>query len=361
MEAPPSPVRRGAVALAATLAAAVAVPGVAEAEQVKGTVVAKDAQRGTLVTAAPSGAVTTLRTKGIRRYRIGQRVAAPATAQPDGTFAATGTVKRRAGVARSARVRATVVKRAGGRYVLSAGSSTFAIAHRGRAGTAAATRGPRAGDVIVAAVRLTAGRATGTQVKTVGQAAMLEVEGILLGADGGVLRIAVEKRGEVAVTVPAGHEIALAAGDEVEAIVSVEDDGTFTLVALDGDGDEQDDHGLDLDEDSVEVEGVVTALSEASLTVAAGTAASVTCAVPAGTSLAGFSVGDDVEAECRLLDDGGFELVRLESADHEIEVEWPETETESEGDDRPQAEEDALRAPEPSRERSRARDGESDR
>jgi hypothetical protein len=326
MHAPPSPVRRGTVALGAILAAAVVVPGVADAKQVKGTVVAKDVQRGTLVTAARSGAVTTLRTTGIKRYRVGQRIAAAAAARPDGTFAASGKVQRRKGTARTARVRATVVQRAGGRYLLSAGSSTFAI---GRRGAGAAAAAPQPGDIVVADVRLGGNGATGARVKTVGQAAMLEVEGILLGSADGVLRLAVEKRGEVAVTVPEGQQISAAPGDEIEAIVSVEADGTFTLVSVRGEDDSQD-GGLDFDAEkgSVDAEGVVGALSETSLTVDAGGGASLTCAVPAGTSLGGLAVGDDVAVQCRLLPGGGFELVQLESGDIEIDLSDSEDESE---------------------------------
>jgi hypothetical protein len=327
--------RRGALAVAATLAVAAAVPGAADAATVKGTVVAKDANRGTVVTAARGGAVKTLRAAHAKRYRIGQRIVARASAQPDGTFAASGKVKRLRGKARTARVRATVVRRAGGRYLVSAGSSTFAIGKRASAAAAGSAAAPQAGDIIDAKLRLAGGRATGQRLRTVGEASMLEIEGIFVDAGAGVLRIAVERRGLVTVTVPEGTAVSATAGDEVEAIVSVEDDGSFALVALrTDDDDEGDDHGFEFDfEDGVvEVAGTITELADASVTLSAGPDATVTCGAPAGTSLAGFSVGDEVEAECRLGEDGAFQLVALESEAHEVEVD-DDGEVEDEGDD----------------------------
>jgi hypothetical protein len=69
-----------------------------------------------------------------------------------------------------------------------------------------------------------------------------------------------------------------------------------------------DDEDVDEDEpDELEVRGRITSLSP--LTV--GTA---TCAVPAGTSLAGFAVGDFVEMECDRVH-GQWVLRKLESED----------------------------------------------
>jgi hypothetical protein len=312
---------RGAIAVAATLAAGLAVPGVADAAKIKGTVVAKDAARGTVVTAGAKGAVTTLRTPGIKRYRIGQRVVATATAQPDGTYATKGKVKRPRGVASKARVRATVVQRSGGRYLVSAGSSTFAIGERGRARAAAA--GPQPGDIVVADLRLGAAGPVGTRLREVGQASMLEVEGIFLDAADGSLRIAVERRGLVTIAVPAEQPVSATAGDEVEAVVSVAADGSFTLVALKGDGDDDEqDHGFDFDAEDgeIDVEGVITAVAPTSVTVAAGADASVTCDVPADVSVADFVVGDQVELVCRVTESGTFELLTLASDEYEVDA-----------------------------------------
>jgi hypothetical protein len=315
--------RRGALAVAATLTAALAAPGVADAAKVKATVVAKDAARGTIVTATRSGDVKTLRTAQVKRYKVGQRIVASATARPDGTFATTGKVKRLGGKARTARVRATVVQRASGRYLLSAGSSTFAIGKRRAAGAAAAA--PQAGDIVDARLQLSGGQATPRQLRTVGRAGMLEIEGIFLEAADGTLEIAVEHRGRVVVSVPEGTTVSAAAGDEVEAIVSVQEDGSFALVALKTDDDDDED-GIDFDAEDgvVEIEGRIAELSATALTVAAGDA-TVTCRVPDGTSLDGFATGDEVELTCRLTEDGAFTLVALESDEHEVEIEDDES------------------------------------
>jgi hypothetical protein len=324
--------RRNALAVAATLTAALAAPGVAGAATVKVTVVAKDAARGTLVTATRGGDVKTLRTAKVKRYRVGQRIVADATVRPDGTFATTGKVKRLRGSARTARVRATVVQRASGRYLLSAGSSTFAIGkRRAAAAAAAAAAAPQAGDIVDAKLQLGGGQASPRQLRTVGRAGMLEIEGIFLEAADGTIEIAVERRGRVVVAVPEGTTVSPTAGDEVEAIVSVREDGSFALVALASD---DDDHGLDFDAEDgvVEIEGRIAELSETALTVAAGDA-TVTCGVPAGTLLDDFAVGDDVEMTCRLADDGAFTLVALESDEHEVEIDDDESEDDSPEDD----------------------------
>jgi hypothetical protein len=337
MSAPPQRARsaRRAIAAAVTLGAALAAPGIADAATLKGTVVAKDAARGTVVTADRAGAVRTVRTKGAARYRVGQRVVARATARPDGTYAATRV--KRLGRTGKARLRATVVKRGAGRYVVSAGSSTFAIRRRGAAAASVAAT-PQVGDIVVADVRLADGAAIGTRLREVGQADMVEIEGIFLDAAAGEMRIAVERRGLVTIAVPADREVTATAGDEVEVIVSVDDNGGFTLVALEGDGEDGedgDDEGVDFDSEDgeVEIEGSIEAISPTSVTVSAGDDASVTCSVPATVSLAGFAAGDDAEMECRLVEGGAFELLSLETDEHEVEVEDADSDDDADDDE----------------------------
>lgn len=323
-------VRRVAHGLVAVAVAAVvvALPATAGAATVKGTVVAKDVKRGTLATAARGGAVTTLRTRAVRRYRVGQRVVASAAARADGTYAASRI--RSVGRAKRARVSGAVVQAARGGYLVSAGSSTFAISRRTRA-AAAAVSGPRPGDVVVADVKLAGGALSGERLRQVGTTSVLELEGIFLDVIDGRLRLAVEKRGLVEVEVPAGMTVTAKAGDEVELLVSIGAEGALTLVALKGE-DDADDHGIDFDAEDgeVEIEGLISELSATSLTVSAGPTASVSCVVPAGVSLVGFAVGDEVEMECKLVD-GSFELRELESDDHEVEFE-PEDDDDEDDD-----------------------------
>jgi hypothetical protein len=68
----------------------------------------------------------------------------------------------------------------------------------------------------------------------------------------------------------------------------------------------RDDDDDEPDDDEIEIKGSITSLS--SLTVASRTR-SVTCAVPAGKSLAGFAVGDFVEITCDLI--GGTWTLRV--------------------------------------------------
>jgi hypothetical protein len=70
------------------------------------------------------------------------------------------------------------------------------------------------------------------------------------------------------------------------------------------------------DDDEVELRGRITSLSP--LTVSNGTR-SVTCAVPAGMSLAGFAVGDVVEITCDLV--GGVWTLRRLKLEDELEDE----------------------------------------
>jgi hypothetical protein len=331
--------RKGVLALTAAAAATAFVADSADAAQkVKGTVVALDAARGTVVVAGSRGAAKTLRTSGTKRYRVGHRVAATgAEARADGTYAARRV--KRAGVAKRARLRATVVRRTASGYLVSAGSSTFAIRRRATAAASAASQSaPQAGDVVVLDLALGSGAPTSTGIETVGECDLLEIEGIFLDVTGDTLSVAVAKRGLVRVSVPEGWDIAAAAGDEVELIVSVAG-GVFTLVALENeDGDHEDgDHedGLEIDDEDgeVEVDGTITALSAESVTVEAGPNASVTCLVPADAGLTGFAEGDEVEMECEIGAGGTLQLEELESATAEFEVENDDSDDDDDADD----------------------------
>jgi hypothetical protein len=325
------------VALVAAVVAVGVMTDAAEAAKVKGTVVAKDVQRGTVVTADRKGAAKTLRTGGVKKIKVGQRVvAARATLNADGTYAAKR-VKRAGGVAKQARVKATVVQKSAKGLVVSAGSSTFEIrGKRAKTLARASQAGPQVGDVVVADVKLGAGGPTGIEFKTLSEVAVLEVEGIFLDATETELRIAVAKRGLVTIAIPAGQQVALAAGDEVEAIVSINEDGSFTLVALKGEDDDSEDYGIDYDAEDgwVEVEGLISELTAETVKVDAGPHASVTCLVPAGLIEDGdFAVGDEVEMECAVTDGGAFELVSLESENAEVEVDRDSDDDEDEDDD----------------------------
>jgi len=297
---------RSLIAAAALLGA---TPAAASADTVDGTVIARDVQRGTIVTSARTGSVATLRVARAASFRPGQRVHATATALADGTYRAAA-VKRR-GRPASARLRATLVRRAGGEYLLSAGSSTFAV----RAGRGA--RVSRAGAIVAARLRVAKGKVAADKVREVGQATTIELEGRFLDAGDGTLRIAVGAQGPVTVAVPAGVEPVLEAGDDVELLVAVGADGGFTLLAVDGE---------------IELYGAITALAPGSVSVGA-----VSCAVPADLDVSDLLVGDVVLLACAVsngvliaeeleLDDLGLDEDDLPFDDDEPYVEDDEPE-----------------------------------
>ena len=60
------------------------------------------------------------------------------------------------------------------------------------------------------------------------------------------------------------------------------------------------------------MEGTITDLADGSITVQSHNASPVTCAVPPGINLSGFSPQDRVEMKCRMVD-GRLTLVKLET------------------------------------------------
>lgn len=321
--------RLGGVAALAATAAVLAAPAGASAADWRATVVDVDRSRGTVATAMGSGDVRTVRlpSQTVRRAKVGRRISVSGARKlADGTYRAQRTRSGRRSP--STRLRGTVVgqDRRTRRIFVSSGGSVLSLRSGlpGRARAAAA--GVEAGDMVVARVRFgSRSRVLDlAKVRDVGDASALELEGIVLGLEGGVLRVAVARRGEVAITVPEGLLTqAPAAGDQVEAVVSVAPDGSFTLVALDTegeDGSDDDEHGLEVDEEDGEVkaEGILQSLSTESITVAVGSQA-LTCLVPAGADLSGFAVGDEVEAKC-VLGEGLPVLRKLESEHIEFKV-----------------------------------------
>jgi hypothetical protein len=291
------------VTLAAALYAA-PPPSAATATAWKGVVVAKDAKRGSVVTASANGTVRTARSAKAGTLKVGQRLDVRGVALSDGTFKAL-TLKV-SGRAKSTRMKAVVVRNqtAQKRLLVSAGGSTFALGRGKPARTLAVVSqtGPQPGDQINALVNVGAGTAQATSVSTVGHLGVLEVEGILTKVASDSIELVVEKAGFVTLALPAGF--ALPAGvkafDEIKAHVGVGADGKLSLLALQGDdADDRDDHGVDFDDDDgeLEVKGTISALSDTSISVVPGRASSpVVCALQ--KPLTGFAVGQLVELKC---------------------------------------------------------------
>jgi hypothetical protein len=258
-----------------------AVPAAASADTVKGTVVARDAVRGTIVTAGSGGAVATLRVAKPASFKPGARVRANATPLADGTYRGAGV--KRLGRAKAVAVRGTLVRRSGRELLLAAGGSTFAV----RTARPAVSGAP--GALVSAKLKVAKGRLTAHKVRLSGQATMLEIEGTIASFDGATLQIAVEAPGTVPVAVPAGVELTAGIGDEVEVVVAV--GAGFTLLAVDGE---------------IDVAGTITAVSPGSITIGA-----VTCAVPEYLDVGDLLTGDPVFATC-LLSGGTLTLDEIE-------------------------------------------------
>lgn len=312
--------RRMLVLLAAAAGLAVAASP-ASAAAWKGVVIAKDTGRNAVVTASAGGVVRTARSPKARSLRIGQRLAVSGTNLADGTYKAVSI--RITGRAKSARVKAVVVRyqRAQKRLLVSAGGSTFALPRRkgARALASASEEVPKPGDQIVATVSVASGTLQATNVSTVGHLGTLEVEGILTKIDVGSVELVVAKAGFVTIALSAGFALpaGLKAFDEVKLIVAVGTDGKLTAIAIQGDeAEDRDDDGVDFDEDEheLEIEGTISALSDTSITVTPGSAASVvTCAL--GKPLTGFAVGDHVKLECAAAAGSTLTLKQIEHED----------------------------------------------
>jgi hypothetical protein len=294
--------------LVALVSAVLAVPATASA--FSGTVVAKKASRHAVVVVSRGGVARTLRTPRFASLRAGQRLVFSATKLGDGTFRA-GKV-RLSGRARLVFLRGTVVRQRASRYLLSSGGSLISIRVGGHA-FAAVTRRHRAGDIVTGRVRIGANGLTAKSLHDAGHSDALELEGIFLGLNGNQLRLAVEHRGEVFVTVPDALQLPpLTPGDEIELVVTVDATGAFTLVSVQAD-DEGDDDGAHEDHGRVEVTGSIADLGPP-IAVQPRDGSPVECAVPDGFDLSHFAVGDRVEMRCALVN-GVLTLTRLKHED----------------------------------------------
>jgi hypothetical protein len=296
-------------------------PAAAHAAAWNGVVIAKNPKRKALVTASGNGALRTVRApKAFRRIGLGAVVSVKAARLPDGTFAASGTKQLRR--ASRARLRAVVVKRAGRRLFLSGGRSVFALSLRKGLGMRL-----RPGDRVSLGARVAkAGLFCDDEPQPIGHVDELELEGIYLSTTESVLDLAVLHRGLVHANVPDGFDLpALEPGDEISLVVTVEPDGSFTLVRIDnedasddGSDDSGDDDGVDMGDNWFSVTGLLAALSPTSVAVAVERHPQpVTCAVPPHVDLSGFAVGQLVSMSCKF-DGGRFVLVSLKSKTAEL-------------------------------------------
>jgi hypothetical protein len=292
--------------LALALAAVLALPATASA--FRGVAVAKNSVRHTVVVASKAGVVRTVRAPGqLAAVRLGSRVSFTARRLTDGTFRA-GPLRASGHVSRAV-LRGVIVRNQAKlhRVLLSAGGSVFSV--RAPARGFMSHHGHRAGEKVEVRVRIERGDLGAISIVTLGQASTLELEGIFLSVNGDQLRLAVEHRGEVFVTIPAGFQLPkLNPGDEIELVVNVDAASAFTLVKVQADDENDDDQGDD--HGRVEVHGAITQIGGGTITVQPGSGSPVQCAVPAGVDLSGFKLNDHVEMRCANVN-GALTLSRL--------------------------------------------------
>jgi hypothetical protein len=315
--------KRYLLLLATSIAAlAVVLPATAGAATFRGAVVAKDTARKALVTASSDGTVRTVRLHAkFNRFRVGSTVIVRGAKLPDGTYSAAAV--RRLGKARGTHVRGTVVGRVGARLVMSAGGSVFALRLKGKSGASEGT-GLKPGDRVDCHVRFKGGspETRSGDVDKVGHDGQLELEGIYLATgDDGTLEVAVVHRGRVFVAVPDDVEVPdFTAGDEIALVVTVEDDGSFTLVKArnendQGEGDD-DDGGTDIGHEQFSVPGILSAIGVDGLSVKVQERPEpVRCTFkPGSVDLTGFAVGQWVYVTCKY-GEGRFVLVSIKHKD----------------------------------------------
>lgn len=313
------------LAAAGIAALAFALPATAGTVTFRGVVIAKDSTRKSIVTVSRNGVVRTIRARGaLRRVQLGRLVAVQAASLPDGTFAASKI--RPLGRPARAHFRATVASVKGASLALSAGGSVFALRVRGGKTSSATGGGFRPGDRIEthALVKRGSLQARRDALKLIGHDAQLELEGIYLAsADDGTIEMAVVHRGRVYVKVPGDVMVPdFQPGDEIVALVTVGDDGSFTLVRAENEssgGDDEGGGGGVNGDGTFTVVGVITSLSVDRIFVQVEEHhEAVTCHVAAGFDASGFAVGQTVLMTCSY-DDGHPELLKLqhyEASDH---------------------------------------------
>ena len=317
--------RLALLAAAGVAATALALPALAGAATFKGTVVAKKPARHALVTASSNGVVRTTRVRGsLARFRVGRIVAVRATDLPDGTFAASKI--RLVGSSKGARLRGAVVSASAKSLVVSAGMSVLSLSLR--SGGAKPALG--AGDSVVLGATVLAGslQTSPKRVHKVGHEGTLELEGIYLATgDDGTIELAVEHRGRVFVHVPSDLVVPdFTAGDEITLLVTVEADGSFTLIRADDEDGGDDGDGGHTGGDRFYVAGVLAELTpgEVGVAIDGNTNRMARCAVPEGFDLSGFEQGQHVYMACSF--GGGHRVLvalrKQDGSEHLVAVGW---------------------------------------
>jgi hypothetical protein len=251
-----------AIAAAALL---VAFAGPAAAQSFKGTVVNHNANTHRFVVADKAGHMRAIHAR--KPVRTGRVVKIQARKLRNGTFAL-----RKAkvvGRTRHARVHGTVtwVNRRSGAFAVSArGASILVRRHKAGRARAAADTTPSVGDVVTVDATLDdSGDLEEDDITQEGDdSAEMDVHGIVLAVDQGKRTLSLsadddeDSKAALTINVPAEFDLSkFAVNQEVELVVTPNADGTYTLVASEGDDsseteadDSSDDQGLDSSDDT---------------------------------------------------------------------------------------------------------------
>ena len=241
---------------------------------------------------AGAGVGHTLRfgsSRPVVRARLGSTLLATVTPLADGTDAASSV--RVIGHSRNVRVKATIVASSRTRLVLSAAGSVFSVGalDTPAAGRRAhlATRAPAPGEAVDATLVLSATTVQPTSVQSVGQASLIDVQGVLAARASRSIVLSATAGALTTVSVPASLSLppTIAVGDQAE-VVAAYSGGAFSLVtilddALAATASAGAASPLPVFQDgssqSVEIEGIVVATPTASGTTAlTGTAGTLT-------------------------------------------------------------------------------------
>ena len=297
------------MAAVATVAAVFLTPALAHAGTIRGTVVAKQANRHVLVVATGHSHVTTARVsvRQLQRARIGARLALAGTRLKDASFHVTRL--HRLGSARRARVSVVVLKASGRRLLVAGGGSAFSIRLNQGTRLLAARGTAHPGEKLDADVELTKDGPVGKEMHATGEAPVIDFSGVVTAIDATSITVS-EDDIDTVVQLPDGITLPaiVHVGSEVEIVATISGSTlTLTTIKLDDDnaqGDENeggssvDDHGR------VEVEGAVTTFDTGAITIQPGeNATPVTFVIPEGFTLPeGLTDGTTVEARGELVD-----------------------------------------------------------
>ena len=266
-----------------------------------GIVISKDVRRHTLVVTSASGVVQTVRlsSRMLAKARVGEKVTGRTSRLADGTYAAA--VMTSVGHATRARIRATIVSSRSGKLLLSAGGSVFTVSS-GRSAHAQSVSTVDTGQTVDVSVGIAANGLDQISEHSTGQSNLIGLDGVLTAVSPLSLTIAVEGGALTTVALPAGLTIptTIAVGDRVEIMVDYANQ-SFSLVTIKDDSVASNNQGDGVsigDNQNLQVEGQVVAVSLTSLTIQPGDqAAAVTFNVPTTVDVSAVLVGDQVDAE----------------------------------------------------------------